>query len=76
MKIREVQIEDYIQTKELHEKYNLKILNKIEWSKLWFENPTTFDANSYFPKGWVIEENKKIVCYLGILVKEYYYKNK
>lgn len=76
MKIREVQIEDYVQTKELHEKYNFKILNKVEWSKLWFENPTTFDLSNSFPKGWVIEENKKIVCYLGNLPKEYYYKNK
>ena len=38
MKIREIQIEDYIQIKELHIKYNLKILNEEEWIKFWTEN--------------------------------------
>tara|TARA_Y100000590_G_C15684676_1_gene1001121 strand:- start:493 stop:1587 length:1095 start_codon:yes stop_codon:yes gene_type:complete len=76
MQIREVQIEDYIQIKELHEKYNLKILDKVDWSKFWSENPYIKNSKNDFPIGWVVEENKRIVCYLGNIPKEYYYNSK
>ena len=77
MKIREIQIEDYIQIKELHIKYNLKILNEEEWIKFWTENPCLLNANNSFPLGWVLEDNnKRIVGSLGNIPKEYYYKNK
>ena len=77
MKIREIQIEDYIQIKELHKKYNLRILNKEEWTKFWIENPCLLTSDNPFPFGWVLEDNKKrIVASLGNIPKEYYYKNK
>ena len=77
MKIREIQIEDYIQIKELHKKYNLRILNKDEWIKFWIENPCLSASDNSFPLGWVLEDNKKrIVGSLGNIPKEYYYKNK
>jgi len=76
MKIREVQIKDYIQIKELHDKYNLKILDKIGWSKFWLQNPCMKNSQNTFPMGWVAEENKRIVCYLGNILKEYYHDSK
>ncbi|NWJ57955.1 hypothetical protein HX858_09465, partial [Marine Group I thaumarchaeote] len=57
MKIREVQIEDYIQIKELHDKYNLKILDKVGWSKFWLQDPCMKNSQNTFHMGWVAEEN-------------------
>ena len=76
MKIREIQTEDYPQIRELHIKYNLKILDKVEWINFWSRNPCIQDSNDSLPLGWILEENKRIVGYLGNIPKEYYYKNK
>ena len=76
MKIREIQTEDYTQIRELHIKYNLRILDKVEWHDFWSNNPCIKDSDSSLPLGWVLEEDKKIVGYLGNIPKEYYYKNK
>ena len=76
MKIREIQTEDYPQIRELHIKYNLKILDKVEWINFWSRNPCIQDSKDSLPLGWILEENKRIVGYLGNIPKEYYYKNK
>ena len=74
MKIREVHIKnDYEQIKELHSKYNLKILSRDEWSKFWLENPYLSQSKDVYHHGWVIEDNNKIFGYLGNLIKEYYF---
>ena len=36
--IREVVKDDYDQIKELHKKFDLKILNESDWSKFWSQN--------------------------------------
>lgn len=76
MKIREIQTEDYPQIRELHIKYNLKILDKVEWLNFWAKNPCLQDSNNSFPLGWVLEENERIVGYLGNIPKKYYYQDK
>ena len=77
MKIREIQIEDYSQIKELHKRYNLKILNQEAWIKFWTDNPSLMNSGNSFPLGWVLEDKEKtIVGSLGNIPKEYYYKNK
>ena len=76
MEIREVDVEkDYDQIKELHLRYNLKILNKNEWLKFWKENPYSLNSSKLYPVGWVIEDNKKISGYIGNVFKEYYYND-
>ena len=72
--IREVIADDYDQIKELHEQFYLKILNKDDWLKFWSQNPCSLESNTPIPTGWVIEDNNRIVGYLGNLLKEYYYK--
>tara|TARA_B100000029_G_scaffold515285_1_gene621533 strand:- start:469 stop:1566 length:1098 start_codon:yes stop_codon:yes gene_type:complete len=77
MKIREIQIEDYIQIQELHRKYNLNILDKDEWIKFWKNNPCLLNSDIPAPIGWVLEnEQKRIVGSLSNILKEYYYNNK
>ena len=72
--IREATKGDYNQIKELHEKFDLKILNENDWSNFWSQNPYYLESKKNIPIGWVVEENSKVVGYLGNLVKEYYYK--
>ena len=72
--IREVIKDDYDQIRELHKKFNLKILNESDWIKFWYQNPHLLESKTYTPVGWVIEDNNNIVGYLGNLVKEYNYK--
>jgi|TARA_Y100000294_G_scaffold176927_1_gene200754 hypothetical protein len=72
--IREVVKDDYNQIKELHKKFDLKILNESDWSKFWSQNPYFLESKKHTPVGWVIEDNNRVVGYLGNLVKEYYYK--
>ena len=73
--IREVIKDDYDQIRELHKKFNLKILNESDWIKFWYQNPHLLESKTYTPVGWVIEDNNNIVGYLGNLVKEYNYKD-
>ena len=56
MKIREVHIKnDYEQIKELHSKYNLKILSRDEWSKFWLENPYLSQSKDVYHHAWVVD---------------------
>ena len=77
MKLREIQIEDYIQIKKLHTKYKLKILDKDEWINFWSENPCILVSDTPIPMGWVLEnEQNEIVGSISNIPKEYYYDNK
>ena len=77
MQIREIQIEDYIQIKELHKKYNLNILDKDEWIEFWKKNPCILNSDISIPIGWALENaQKRIVGSLFNIPKEYYYDNK
>ena len=67
---REVQFEDESLICELLSRNGL-ISNPSErtWNRLWSNNPAYFEK---WPLGWVLEENNKIVGYIGNIPLRYY----
>tara|TARA_B100000989_G_scaffold298875_2_gene290646 strand:- start:1274 stop:2365 length:1092 start_codon:yes stop_codon:yes gene_type:complete len=76
MIIREAKFKDYEKIKILTEKFNLTIFKKKEWEDIWLKNPYLKKTNSYWPIGWVIEDEDKIVGHISNIPTEYYYENK
>ena len=68
MQIREIQIEDYIQIKELHKKYNLNILDKDEWIEFWKKNPCILNSDISIPPECVQSNCKISTDLLSIII--------
>ena len=67
---REVRFEDELLISELLTRNGL-ISNHSErtWNRLWSNNPAYFEK---WPLGWVLEENNKIMGYMGNIPLRYY----
>jgi len=75
MHIREVNFEDYIKIKSLVNRYNLQIYDKLNWEKMWKENPYLKKNNIKWCPGWIIEDGANIVGHIGNLPTQYYYNS-
>ena len=75
MILRKVLIKDYKKIKKLFEKNKLSMINNERWKNIWLKNPI-LKNNKKWIKGWVIEENKKIVGHFGSYPTQYFFKNK
>lgn len=70
-KIRAVKFNDYNQIKKLQSNNSLNISEKKIWENLFKKNPLKKKIN-----GWVIENNRKIIGYIGNILREYKFNNK
>ena len=75
MILRKVLIKDYKKIKKLFEKNKLSMISNERWKNIWLKNPI-LKNNKKWIKGWVIEENKKIVGHFGSYPTQYFFKNK
>ena len=75
MILRTVSIKDYKKIKNLFNRNNLEIISFNRWKNLWQRNPILKNKKKWI-KGWVIEENKKIVGHFGSFPTKYLLKNK
>lgn len=75
MILREVSSKDYQKIKELFKRNKLKIISLKRWKNLWIKNPFLKNKKKW-PKGWVIEENKKIVGHVGNFPMNYFLNKK
>ena len=75
MILRKVFIKDYKKIRKLFKRNNLDIINSSRWKNLWQKNPILKNSKKW-TKGWVIEENKKIVGHFGSFPTQYIYNNK
>ena len=73
MILRKVLIKDYKKIKKLFEKNKLSMINNERWKNIWLKNPI-LKNNKKWIKGWVIEENKKIVGHFGSYPTQYFFK--
>jgi hypothetical protein len=69
-KIRAVKFNDYNQIKKLQSSNNLNIPEKKIWINLFKKNPLKKK------NGWVIENNREIIGYIGNILREYKFNNK
>lgn len=69
-RIRSAKSSDYYKIKKLQLKNNLKTIDYQTWNRIWIENPLKKK------RGWIIENKKEIVGYLGNIIREYKINNK
>ena len=70
MILRKVYNDDYNKIKILFKRNNLKIIDNKRWKNLWKKNPILKNKKKW-TKGWVIEENKKMVGHFGSFPTQY-----
>ena len=70
-KIRTVKFNDYNRIKKLQLNNNLNILEKKKWTNLFKKNPLKKKDN-----GWIVENGKELVGYIGNIIREYKLNNK
>lgn len=71
--IREAVIEDCLQVGELQRKFGIEPDDKEDWQRLWVNNPVKYP---HVPIGWIIEEQGKIVGFLGNVARRYILEDK
>ena len=76
MNIRNVFIKDYEKIKILFKRYSMNMIDFKRWVNLWKENPSLKNNKIKWIKGWVIEENKKIVRHVGHFPMQYFLNKK
>jgi hypothetical protein len=76
MNIRNVSIKDYGKIKALLKRHNLNLISYERWINLWKKNPSLKNNRIKWIKGWVIENNKKIVGHVGQFPMLYFLNKK
>ncbi len=73
--IREATFADYESIATLVLRNGLGIKNRKEWEQLWTNNPV-YKRSRNWPIGWVVQDNAKIVGFLGNIPLTYIYKER
>ena len=77
MKFEKLTLENYEETKNLSEKYGLKVLEKTHWENIWKKNPFIIDLGKEWTIGWkLINEKNNIVGIIHNIPFIFYYKKK
>ena len=76
MNIRNVSIGDYEKIKVLLKRHNMNLINYKRWLNLWKKNPSLKSSRIKWTKGWVIEDNKKVVGHIGQFPMQYFLNKK
>ncbi len=76
MIIRDAKFEDYLEIKNLANKFNIKVYSKRNWEDIWKNNPYLKNENKNWTIGWVLEKDNKIVGHLGNIPTQYIHDQK
>ena len=77
MKFEKLTLENYEETKNLSERYGLKVLEKTHWENIWKKNPFIIDLGKEWTIGWkLINEKNNIVGIIHNIPFIFYYKKK
>ncbi len=77
MKLEKLTLENYEDAKKLSEKYQLKVLKKIDWENIWVKNPFIINTKKDWIIGWkLIDEKNNIVGIIHNIPLVFYYKKK
>lgn len=71
--IREAILEDCQSVGALQKKFGIEPDNKDDWERLWVNNPIKYP---HVPIGWILEEQGKIVGFLGNVTRRYILEDK
>jgi hypothetical protein len=76
MILREVSSKDYINIKKLFRRNHLKMISLNRWNNLWLKNPILKDGKKRWVKGWILEQDKKVVGHVGNFPMKYFLNKK
>ena len=76
MILKEVSTKDYAKINELFKRNHLKMINFGRWNNLWLKNPILKNKKRKWTKGWIIEQNKKVVGHVGNFPMNYFLNKK